>query len=56
MFQEVAARAEAQAVLDFIRARGAVHPREVDAAFQHGKSKNRFGGNSNAKRLLCLAS
>ncbi len=44
--------AQAHAVLDFIRARGNVHPREVDAAFQHGKSKNWFGGNSNASTQL----
>ena len=44
--------AQAHAVLDFIRERGSVHPREVDAAFQHGKSKNWFGGNSNASTQL----
>ncbi len=44
--------AQAQAVLDFVRERGVVHPREVDAAFQHGKSKNWFGGNSNASTQL----
>ena len=44
--------AQAEAVLAFIRERGAVHPREVDAHFQHGKSKNWFGGNSNASTQL----
>jgi uncharacterized protein YcaQ len=44
--------AQAHAVLDFVRARGVVHPREVDAEFQHGKSKNWFGGNSNASTQL----
>lgn len=44
--------AQAQAVLDFVRERGAVHPREVDAAFDHGKTKNWFGGSSNASTQL----
>jgi uncharacterized protein YcaQ len=44
--------AQAHAVLDFVRERGVVHPREVDAAFQHGKAKNWFGGNSNASTQL----
>ncbi len=43
---------QAAAVLDFVRARGVVHPREVDAQFQHGKAKNWFGGNSNASTQL----
>ncbi len=42
----------AQAVLDFVRERGAVHPREVDAHFQHGKTRNWFGGTSNASTQL----
>jgi uncharacterized protein len=42
----------AQAVLDFVRERGTVHPREVDAHFQHGKVKNWFGGSSNASTEL----
>jgi uncharacterized protein len=44
--------AQAEAVLAFIQEHGAVHPREVDAHFQHGKSKNWFGGNSNASTQL----
>jgi hypothetical protein len=44
--------AQAQAVLEFVRERGVVHPREVDAAFQHGKTKNWFGGSSNASTQL----
>lgn len=44
--------AQAQAVLDFVQARGVVHPREVDAAFDHGKTKNWFGGSSNASTQL----
>jgi uncharacterized protein YcaQ len=47
------ARAEqAAAVLAFVRARGAVHPREVDAHFAHGKVSNWFGGSSNASTQL----
>ncbi|MBL8349384.1 MAG: YcaQ family DNA glycosylase [Burkholderiaceae bacterium] len=45
-------RAQAAAVLDFVRERGVVHPREVDAQFQHGKSRNWFGGSSNASTQL----
>ena len=44
--------AQAAAVLDFIRSRGAVHPREVDAHFAHGKVTNWFGGSSNASTQL----
>jgi uncharacterized protein YcaQ len=48
-----AARAEqARAVLEFVHARGAVHPREIDAHFAHGKTTNWFGGSSNASTLL----
>ncbi len=43
---------QAAAVLDFVRERGVVHPREVDAQFQHGKAKNWFGGSSNASTQL----
>jgi uncharacterized protein YcaQ len=42
----------AQAVLEFIRSRGAVHPRIVDAHFAHGKITNWFGGSSNATTHL----
>ena len=44
--------AQAHAVLAFVRERGAVHPREVDAHFQHGKVQNWFGGSSNASTQL----
>ena len=44
--------AQAHAVLAFVRERGAVHPREVDAQFRHGKVKNWFGGSSNASTQL----
>ena len=44
--------AQAAAVLAFIRERGTVHPREVDAHFAHGKVTNWFGGSSNASTQL----
>jgi uncharacterized protein YcaQ len=44
--------AQAQEVLAFVRERGVVHPREVDAQFQHGKARNWFGGSSNASTQL----
>ena len=44
--------AQAAALLAFIRARGVVHPREVDAHFAHGKVANWFGGSSNASTQL----
>lgn len=43
---------QAAAVLDFVRERGVVHPREVDAQFQHGKARNWFGGSSKASTQL----
>lgn len=43
---------KAHAVLAFVRARGTVHPREVDAHFNHGKVRNWFGGTSNASTEL----
>lgn len=42
----------AQAVLAFVRERGEVHPREVDAHFSHGTVKNYWGGSSNATTHL----
>jgi uncharacterized protein YcaQ len=47
-----ARRTQAEAVLAFIHERGAVHPREVDAHFAHGKITNWFGGSSNASTHL----
>jgi uncharacterized protein YcaQ len=44
--------AQASEVLAFVRERGVVHPREVDAQFQHGKTRNWFGGSSNASTEL----
>ena len=43
---------QAHAVLEFVRERGVVHPREVDAHFAHGKVTNWFGGTSNASTQL----
>src|SRR6187455_1577058 len=47
-----ARRRQANEVLDFIRERGVVHPREVDAHFAHGEATNWFGGSSNASTQL----
>jgi uncharacterized protein YcaQ len=41
-----------QAILDFVRTRGTVHPREVDAEFAHGRVTNYWGGSSNASTFL----
>ena len=42
----------AQLLLDFVRERGAAHPREVDAHFSHGRVTNYWGGSSNATTHL----
>jgi uncharacterized protein len=47
-----ARRKRAQLLLDFVRERGAVHPREVDEHFSHGTVKNYWGGSSNATTHL----
>jgi uncharacterized protein len=44
--------AQAHEVLTFVRERGVVHPREVDAQFQHGRVRNWFGGSTNASTQL----
>jgi len=41
-----------RALLDFVRERGAVHPREVDEYFSHGRVTNYWGGSSNATTHL----
>ena len=41
-----------QALLEFVRERGEVHPREVDERFAHGKVTNYWGGSSNATTHL----
>jgi uncharacterized protein YcaQ len=45
-------RRRAAQLLDFIRERGAAHPREVDDHFAHGSVRNWFGGSSNATTHL----
>src|SRR5882762_6128229 len=47
-----ARRKRAQLLLDFVRERGAVHPREVDEHFSHGTVRNYWGGSSNATTQL----
>ena len=47
-----ARRKQAQLLLDFVRQRGAVHPREVDDHFSHGTVTNYWGGSSNATTHL----
>jgi uncharacterized protein YcaQ len=42
----------AQSVLAFVRERGEVHPRDVDAHFSHGRVTNYWGGSSNATTHL----
>lgn len=45
-------RKKAALLLEFVRERGVVHPREVDAHFAHGSVKNYWGGSSNATTHL----
>jgi len=47
-----ARRKRAHLLLDFVRERGSVHPREVDEYFSHGTVKNYWGGSSNATTHL----
>ena len=42
----------AQAILEFVRERGSVHPRQVDEHFAHGSVTNYWGGSSNATTRL----
>jgi uncharacterized protein YcaQ len=44
-----------RALLEFVRARGAVHPREVDEHFSHGTVTNYWGGVSSATTHLMEA-
>jgi uncharacterized protein YcaQ len=46
------ARKLALLLLDFVRVRESVHPREVDEYFAHGKVTNYWGGSSNATTHL----
>ena len=41
-----------RALLDFVRSRGSVHPREVDTYFSHGTTTNYWGGSSSATTHL----
>lgn len=43
---------QAKLLLNFIRERGEVHPREVDEHFAHGRVTNYWGGSSNATTHL----
>ena len=43
---------KAQSLLEFVRAREAVHPREVDEHFAHGSVTNYWGGSSSATTHL----
>jgi uncharacterized protein YcaQ len=45
----------AKALVEFVRARGEVHPREVDAHFSHGRVTNYWGGSSSATTQLLEA-
>jgi uncharacterized protein len=47
-----ASNKRARAVLDFIRECGTVHPRQVDARFNHGRVINYWGGSSSATTHL----
>jgi uncharacterized protein len=47
-----ARRKRADALLAFVRERGAAHPREVDDHFSHGTVTNYWGGSSNATTHL----
>jgi uncharacterized protein YcaQ len=50
-----AQRKRVRLLFEFVRERGAVHPREVDEYFLHGKVKNYWGGSSNATTHLLEA-
>ena len=43
-----AERKKAQLLLEFVDARGSVHPREVQEHFAHGRVRNYWGGSSHA--------
>lgn len=45
-------KVRAQQLLAFVRERGSVHPREVDAHFSHGSVTNYWGGSSSATTHL----
>src|SRR5204863_2924351 len=45
----------ARLLLEFVRERGAVHPRDVDSYFSHGTVRNYWGGSSNDTSHLLAA-
>jgi uncharacterized protein len=47
-----AQKRRAKLLLEFVRQRGVVHPRQVDEHFSHGRVKNYWGGSSNATTHL----
>lgn len=47
-----ARRKQAEKILEFVRERGSVHPREVNEHFSHGSVTNYWGGSSNATTHL----
>ncbi|MDP9900001.1 DNA glycosylase AlkZ-like family protein [Variovorax ginsengisoli] len=49
---DAALQRKAQDVLDFVKARGPVHPRQVELHFAHGTTTNYWGGSSNASTHL----
>jgi uncharacterized protein len=50
-----ASRKKSELLLEFVRERGIVHPREVDEHFSHGKVTNYWGGSSNATTRMLEA-
>jgi uncharacterized protein YcaQ len=52
---EAARGRQVRALLDFVRARGPVHPRDVNEHFSHGTVTNYWGGSSNATTHLLEA-
>ncbi len=49
---DAATKKRAAAILNFVSENGPVHPRQVEAHFQHGVSTNNWGGSSNATTHL----
>ena len=49
---DAAMQARAQDVLAYVREHGAVHPRDVDAHFAHGRVRSYWGGSTNATTQL----
>jgi uncharacterized protein YcaQ len=47
-----ARRRKAQLLLEFVRQQGAVHPRDVNARFSHGRVTNYWGGSASATTHL----